>query len=95
MPSLPSITSTTSMPRQPPLGTGTGTGTGPSGPPGPPGPPGTTLKTAPGTTSSFASIVSTGASSSSSPYEWTTVRPKAKSKPKAEKPTKSNRLILV
>ena len=90
MPSLPSITSTTSMPRQPPLGTGTG-----PGPSGPPGPPGTTLETAPGTTPSFASVASTGTSSSSSSYEWTTVQPKAKSKPKAEKPTKSNRLILV
>ena len=90
MPSMPSITSTTSMPRQPPFGTGTG-----PGPSGPPGPPGTTLETAPGTTPSFASVASTGTSSSSSSYEWTTVQPKAKSKPKAKKPTKSNRLILV
>jgi len=91
------------MPRQTPLGTGTGTGTGtgPSGPPRPPGPPGPTgpLGTTPGTTTgttpSFASIASAGTSLSSSPYEWTTVQPRPKPKPRAEKPIKSNRLILV
>ena len=93
-PSAPSMPSTTSMPRQPPLGTGigtgTGTGTGPPGPPGPPAPIGT-----PRATPSFVSVASTGTTPSSGPYEWTTVQPKAKPKPKAEKPAKSNRLILV
>ena len=62
----------------------------PLDPPGPPAPIGT-----PRATPSFVSVASTGTSFSSSPYEWTTVQPKTKPKPKAEKPAKSNRLILV
>ena len=58
MPSLPSITSTTSMPRQLSFKTKTE-----------PRPSGTILETVPETTFSFASVVSTGTSSSSSSYE--------------------------
>ena len=66
MPSVPSMPSTTSMPRQTPFGTGTGTGpTRPLNPLGLLDLLELLLKTTP----SFAFITSVGTTSSSSPYE--------------------------